>query len=98
LSQAGAGLPLVVGSTVVLRGRQLRGEVTRVGIGRAEVTPPTVSDTEITLPLTSPPIPAAALRAGVQGVQVIHQLLMGRPPAAHRGVSSNVAAFVLRPT
>ncbi len=97
-SQAGVGQPLVVGSTLLLRGRQLRGEVTRVRVGVAEVTPPAVSDTEITLPLTSPPIPAGVLRAGAQGVQVIHLLLMGRPPAPHRGVESNVAAFVLRPT
>jgi hypothetical protein len=31
-------------------------------------------------------------------VQVVHQVLMGNPPAPHRGVESNVAAFVLRPT
>jgi hypothetical protein len=33
----------------------------------------------------------------VQGVQVIQRALMGEPPTPHRGVESNVAAFVLRP-
>ncbi len=42
------------------------------------------------------PIPAA-LRAGVQGVQVIHRTLLGQPPTPHRGFESNAAAFVLRP-
>jgi hypothetical protein len=34
----------------------------------------------------------------VHGVQVVHRLLMGSPPLPHEGVTSNVAAFVLRPT
>jgi hypothetical protein len=37
------------------------------------------------------------LNAGVQGVQVVHQKLMGSPPLPHRGVESNVAAFILSP-
>jgi hypothetical protein len=50
-----------------------------------------VSDTQILIPLP------AALQAGVQGAQVIHRRLIGSPPAPHRGVESNLAAFVLRP-
>ena len=38
----------------------------------------------------------AGLKAGVQSVQVVHELLMGEPSPAH-GVSSNLAAFVLHP-
>jgi hypothetical protein len=38
------------------------------------------------------------LRAGVQGVQVVHPLMMGTPPTEHTGKESNVAAFVLIPT
>jgi hypothetical protein len=34
----------------------------------------------------------------VQGVQVIHLMLMGSPAVPHRGAESNVAAFVLSPT
>jgi hypothetical protein len=42
------------------------------------------------------PIPAD-LQAGIQGVQVIHRMLMGSPPVPHGGVRSNLAAFVFRP-
>jgi hypothetical protein len=109
LSQAGADQPIVIGSTLSIRGQRLRGELTSIRLGGIEVTPESqhVSDTEISLPLTvqpaspplaSPPPSGGALRAGVQGVQVVHQLLMGTPPELHRGVESNVAAFVLRPT
>ena len=93
-SQAGAGQPIVMGSTLVIRGKRLRGEVTRVRVGGVEVTPApqSVSDTEIVVPIP------ASLRAGVQGAQVSHQILMGNPPLPHSGIESNVAAFVLRPT
>ncbi len=40
----------------------------------------------------------ADVRAGVAGLQVVHCLLMGSPPLPHRGVESNVASFVVRPT
>jgi hypothetical protein len=101
ISQAGEDQPIVMDSTLVIRGRQLRGEVTQVRISGIEVTPAPedVSDTQIILPLSlalkspplaSPPLSELTLRAGVQGIQVVH--------LPHRGVESNVAAFVLRPT
>lgn len=89
--------PILAGHTLVLTGKQLRGDLTWVRIGGSEVAPASISDSRITLPLSSPPVPAGSLRAGVQGVQVIHKIMMGKPPAPHRGVESNVAAFVLRP-
>ncbi len=93
LSQAGME-PIVAGSTLVIRGKNLRGEVSRVRVGGVEVTPAPqdVSDAQISLALPS------GLRSGVQGVQVVHQMLMGTPPVPHRGFESNVAAFVLQPT
>jgi hypothetical protein len=42
------------------------------------------------------PIPAT-LRAGLQGAQIVHPRMLGEPPTPHRGVESNLAAFVLRP-
>lgn len=98
-SQAGAGAPIVIGQPIlaghnlVLVGRQLRGEDTLVAIGGVEVTPApgNIGDTQIIVQLPS------TLRAGVNGVQVIHRRLMGTPPLPHRGVESNIAAFVLSP-
>src|SRR5215831_18818441 len=62
-SQAGEGQPIVAGSTLVISGKRLRGDVTRVRVGGIEVTPApqTISDTEIAVPVP------ASLRAGVQG-------------------------------
>jgi hypothetical protein len=92
MSQAGMNLPIIAGNTLVIRGKQLRGEITRVRIGGIEITPGDVTDMEISLQL--PP----GLQAGVQGVQVVHQMLMGTPPVPHAGIESNVAAFVLHPS
>jgi hypothetical protein len=87
-----------VGSTLIVRGQQLRGDDTQLRIAGTDITPAEVTDTEISVVLTEPPLPADWLRAGVQGVQVVHRLLLGTPPTPHRGFESNVAPFVLRPT
>lgn len=94
VSQEGADMPIVSGSVLTITGKQLRGEVTQVRVGGIEAmpAPEQITDTEISLPLPS------GLHAGVQGVQVIHQMLMGTPPTPHHGVESNVIAFVLCPT
>jgi hypothetical protein len=85
--------PILAGYNLVVVGQQLRGEDTQVNVGGITVPPASadVSDLQITIPLP------ASLQAGVQGVQVIHRRLMGTPPAPHRGVESNLAAFILRP-
>lgn len=98
VSQAGASEPIVAGSTLLVRGKRLRGDDTQLRVAGIDVTPDEVTDTQITVPLTEPPFPADSLRAGVQGVQVVHRLLLGTPPTPHRGFESNVAPFVLRPT
>jgi Pvc16 N-terminal domain len=97
-SAAGLQQPISVGSTLMVAGQKLQGTPTQVRIGDVEVTPDAVSDTEIRVVLAAPPFPATALRAGIQGIQVIHPWLIGTPPVPHRGSESNVAAFVLRPT
>ncbi|MET1080539.1 MAG: DUF4255 domain-containing protein [Pseudomonas sp.] len=48
-------------------------------------------------PVPGPPVLAPGLRAGVCTVQVVHPQLMGSPAVAHRGVESNLQAFVLNP-
>ena len=84
--------PILAGYRLILIGKQLRGEVTRVRIGGVEAEPQAVSDTQIGVPLPE------NLRAGLQGVQVMQYVQMGTPPTPHRGFESNVAAFILRPT
>lgn len=92
MSQAGAERPILAGDQLILAGKQLRGEVTRVRIGGIEAEPQAVSDTQIRVPLPE------NLRAGVQSVQVVQHIQIGTPPTPHRGFESNVAAFILHPT
>jgi len=81
-------------SSIEITGKHLRADVTKVSVGGVEVTPARedVSDTRISVKLP------AGLRAGVQGLQVLQPRLIGTPPTQHRGVESNLAAFVLHPT
>jgi hypothetical protein len=97
-SQAGAMEPIVVGSTLLIRGRQLRGEDTLLRIAGQDVSPDQVTDTQISVGLPSQDLPTDKLQAGIQGVQVVHHLLLDEPATPHRGFESNVAAFVLQPT
>lgn len=86
--------PILPGYRLVILGRQLRGDDVALRIGTLEIAIPQAQagDTQINVSLP------AGLRAGVQAVQVIHRLLLGTPPTPHRGVESNVAAFILHPT
>jgi hypothetical protein len=95
-SSAGPQAPIVYDTTLHVFGRQLRGQAVRVRIGDSTVEPSSVDDAEIVVDLAS--IPAGERRAGVTGLQVLQDVLMGTPETPHRGFESNVAAFVLRPT
>ena len=96
-SNAGPGEPITASSTIIIKGRQLRGAITSVLIDGSKFipVPGDLGDNEIKI---VPGSQSAALRAGVQGVQVVHEIDLGDPPVAHRGVESNVAAFILHPT
>lgn len=98
MAEEGADQRIVAGSTLAIRGQRLRGDVTQVQIGgvKVDLASEDVSDTRISLPLAT--LPDSSLRAGVQGVQVLHPVMMGDPPKPHRGVESNVSSFVLHPT
>jgi len=96
-SSTGPGKPILAGDTLVLRGSQLRRDPARVVVRGVVVDPALVSESEVRVALTVPPFPANTLRAGVQGVSVVHPMPMGTPPVDHPGFESNVAAFVLRP-
>jgi Pvc16 N-terminal domain len=110
-SSTGAKQPIGIGSTLVIRGTQLKADSTRIKIGALDiVVPPAgLSDKQISLALQTPTLSTAELnllRAGVQAVQISHDLNLGtreKPSEKsltdpHRGIESNVAAFVLQPT
>ncbi|MEH2125145.1 DUF4255 domain-containing protein [Nostoc sp.] len=84
---------IVAGTKLVIRGKRLRGEITRVRFGNTEtlLVPQEVKETQISL-LVPPD-----LYASIQGVQVVH-LTMGNAEQTNHLVESNVAAFVLHPT
>jgi hypothetical protein len=97
-SQAGQQRPILFDSTIVIEGKQLRGNVTRLRIGHGVSDILTnLTDSQIVFPLSSLQ-PAGSLRAGIQAVQIIQPMMMGRPRAEHVGIESNVAPLVLRPT
>lgn len=103
VDSGGANRQIVIGSTLKIVGQQLQANSTKVQIGSLAISvePPVLGDKQISLPLASPPLSASelnALRGGVQSVQVIQELNLGTPADPHRGIESNVAAFVLHPT
>jgi hypothetical protein len=85
--------PILAGHNLVIGGRQLNGDGLVVRFGDILVEPASkdVSDKRVIVPIPS------GLEAGIQGVQIIHRMSMGSPPQPHRGVESNLAAFVLSP-
>ena len=96
---AGPFEPILATSTLRIKGQQLKGDpYTQIRLGGIDITPTDVSDTQITLPLTM--LPAYALQAGAQGLQVIHptrRVPAGDPHRPLGGTESNVMPFVLRP-
>jgi len=85
--------PILPGYILVLAGKRLRGEITRVVLDGVAIDAPetVVSDQAVGFPLP------ATLRAGPHGVQITHDVAMGDPLVPHRGTESNVLAFLLRP-
>jgi Pvc16 N-terminal domain len=92
VAQSGANDPITTTSTLLIQGQQLRGQTTLLLIENQEFTPTAISDAQLTLPAPS------TIHAGIQGVQVLQKSMMGTPAVLHRGMESNIAPFVLRPT
>lgn len=96
MAQGGVSEPILAESTLVISGRQLKGDwATQVRVCGVEVVPAEVSATQILLPLSQ--VPAGALRSGIQSLQVIHPPQGNDRADRRRGKESNAAAFVLRP-
>jgi hypothetical protein len=79
------------GESLTLHGVGLKATPAEVDFGGIAAPPDLLTDRriEVTLP--------AGLRAGINTVQVVHDLDFGTPNEPHRGFRSNTAAFVLRP-
>jgi hypothetical protein len=93
--EAGPDQPILADSVLLIRGKSLQGERTQVRIAGEDKDPlEPISNALIKFSLSSL---ADALRAGAQGLQIVHSMMMGEPPQEHRGTESNVASFVLRP-
>jgi hypothetical protein len=94
---AGESAAITALSTLLIKGKQLRADDTRVLIGGIDMTADAsdLRETQITLVFPAP-LPAG-MYAGIQTVQVVHIQKMGTPEVDHTGIESNVEAFVLRP-
>jgi len=93
--------PIVLASTLIVQGKHLQSTdavltLVKISGQQAQYTP--FNNDPNTFSVTLPP----TLFAGVQGVQVVQQLLLGDPDPtkgkAHDGFESNVMPFVLHPT
>lgn len=94
VSSHGANQPIFADSTLFIYGKQLLADAVLVRVGGIEAVPSyqDITDKKISLKLPS------GLLAGMQGVQIVHQIMMGKPSTEHNIVESNVSAFILRPT
>jgi hypothetical protein len=103
IAKTGAGKPITDGATILIQGRMLQGDRMRVRVDRgipsgARIA--TVSDREIEYVL-----PSGKLHAGLHGLQVSMEILMGKYDPAnaidkrtpHSGCDSRVTSFVVSP-
>ena len=103
-SSDGDNVPISRDSKIIISGRQLKGDTTKVNIGGVEVkidptdSANTVTDTQIMLSLDSAPFAGEVLHAGIQGVSVLHPVMMGDPAVEHYGFESNTKPIALSPT
>lgn len=96
-SQSGPGAPFIEnqkilpGYRLALEGQNLQNDLVEINVEGVIVLPDEVNNTRVVFTLPS------ELYAGVQGVQVVQELLMGSPPVPHKGIYSNAGAFILSP-
>jgi hypothetical protein len=89
-------MPITATTEILLLGRDLVGDVTRLRL--AGTDRPLAAGTSARIRFDLGSVPIADLRAGPTTVQAVHRTLLGIPPAEHTGVESNVASFLLHPT
>ena len=84
---------ITAGGTLTLLGRNLKGPRVRISFGKISVVPDSDKILQNRIEVVLP----AELKAGINIVQVIHELDFGTPKEPHRGFESNPMAFILRP-
>ncbi len=72
VSRSGKFDPILADSTLLIRGKNLNSQSTTVRINGVEITPQSISETELWVPLSL--TPEQSLKAGVQSLQVIHHI------------------------
>lgn len=97
MSQEGATSPILVNTPIRIVGQQLQGPQTRIKVGELELSPTTVSANEINFSLAD--TSHSLLRAGIQGIQVLHYAADQNHSEGRVGVPvmSNTVPFVLAP-
>lgn len=96
IPQRGALEPILADTTLLINGRHLRDRTTLVRIAGVEIAVDPASDSQIVFPLAL--VPPRVLRPGVQSLQIVHPGPRMHVSGPYRGIESNLAAFVLRPT
>ena len=87
--------PIVMGSVMIIRGRNLQSQLVEVHVGDLIITPNSIQDREIIFSLENTALPQ--IQAGVQSLQVIHRIA-STSPLITNAIASNVMPFVLCPT
>lgn len=87
--------PIVIGSVMIIRGRNLQSQTVEIHVGDLVISPTSVQDREIVFSLEDMALPQ--IQAGVQSLQVIHRIA-STSPLITNAIASNVMPFVLCPT
>lgn len=83
VSRSGKFDPILANSTLLIRGKNFNSKQTTVRISGVEITPQSVSESELLVPLSS--TPDNSLKAGVQSLQVIHHISTESQPENGNG-------------
>ncbi|MBT9314894.1 DUF4255 domain-containing protein [Leptothoe spongobia] len=93
ISSAGPRSPIEAHTSLRIIGKRLEGPQTKIKVGSTEMTPQSITNTEIMVSLSD--APPQSLQAGIQPLQVLHY--PSQEPSAVPA-ASNACPFVLRPT
>jgi hypothetical protein len=88
--------PITATSRILIQGRGLRADITRVRVAGLDRSPDAVAGDEVTFDLSS--VPTVDLAAGPQAVSIVQHVELGVPPAPHAGAVSNAFMLLLGPT